>query len=381
MTNSTAELVHERSAEILCEVGFCVPLRDLAVRLEAAGFPVDRETQMVRVTAELLDAALKRLPRDVLLYDRNGETPAPFGRTPSFMGAGTPVNVLDLGSGARRSATHQDVRDLVTLQDALPQVDIVRPTVTATDQGEASDLVEIAELLRCTGKPVVHRTLAAERVEAAVEMLVAVAGGEDAFRARPNFATLYCPISPGYFTPENIACRFPLARAWIVDILPQAAETYAAELGDELGLPVEAVLLEERETVVRQADMIFTVTTGAQPLVERSWLRPGAFVARLGSYQEIALDVITQADKVIVDSWGYVRPRIPELKILAHDGRFGADDVHAEWPDVVAGKRPGRESPDEVIVYIALGIWGEYAAILPEVYRRARTIGLGRQLT
>jgi trimethylamine--corrinoid protein Co-methyltransferase len=98
------------------------------------------------------------------------------------------------------------VRDLVVLQDALPQVDIARPTVTATDRGECSDLVEIAELLRCTAKPVVHRTLSSERVDAAVEMLAAVAGGEEAFRARPNFATLYCPISPGYFTPENVRC-------------------------------------------------------------------------------------------------------------------------------------------------------------------------------
>ena len=38
------------------------------------------------------------------------------------------------------------------------------------------------------------------------------------------------------------------------------------------------------------------------------------------------------------------------------------------------------ESADEVIVYIALGIWGEYAAILPEVYRRAKAMGLGKTL-
>jgi ornithine cyclodeaminase len=201
--------------------------------------------------------------------------------------------------------------------------------------------------------------------------------------ARPgsNNAVIFGAGTLGRMHLRALACRFPLTRAWIVDILPQAAEAYAAELGAELDFPVEPVLLPEREQVVRQADMIFTVTTGDQPLVERSWLRPGAFVARLGSYQEIALDVITKADKVVVDNWGYVRPRIPEFKLLAHDGRFGADDVHAEWLDVVAGRRPGRESPDEVIVYIALGIWGEYAAILPEVYRRARTMGLGRQLT
>jgi trimethylamine--corrinoid protein Co-methyltransferase len=209
LPDSIAELVHEKSVEILSEVGFCVPEPSVLARLEAAGFPVDQGSQMVRVTPELLETALAHLPHNVKLYTRTGETPAPLGapeRGPCFMGAGTPVNVFDLQAGVRRPATRQDVHDLVLLQDALPQVDIVRPTVTATDQGDCSDLVEIAELLRCTSKPVVHRTLSSQRVDAAVEMLAAVAGGEEAFRAHPNFATLYCPISPGYFTPENVRC-------------------------------------------------------------------------------------------------------------------------------------------------------------------------------
>jgi ornithine cyclodeaminase/alanine dehydrogenase-like protein (mu-crystallin family) len=174
--------------------------------------------------------------------------------------------------------------------------------------------------------------------------------------------------------------RFALRRAYVVDIVPQAAEDYAAELEPEVGFPVEPVALEARERAVREADIVLTVTTGDQPLVERAWLGRGAFVARLGSYQEVALDVISGADKVVVDSWHYVSPRIPELRMLIEAGQFGGDDVHAEWPDVVAGRRPGRESEDEVIVYIALGIWGEYAALLPEVYRCARALGLGRRM-
>jgi len=206
LPESVAELVHEKSVEILSEVGFCVPEKESLGRLEAAGFPVDWDDHMVRVTPELLETALETLPRDVRLYDRAGENPAPYYDRSCFMGAGTPVNVLDLEHGRRRSATRADVINFVTMQDALPQVDIVRPTVTATDQGEHSDLVEIAELLRCTTKPVVHRTLAPERVDAAAEMLAAVAGGEDAMRERPHFATLYCPVSPGYWTPENVRC-------------------------------------------------------------------------------------------------------------------------------------------------------------------------------
>jgi len=175
--------------------------------------------------------------------------------------------------------------------------------------------------------------------------------------------------------------RFQLRKAFVVDILPHVAQKVAAELEPDVGFVVEPVPLEERERAVRASDIVFTVTTGNQPLVERAWLQAGAFVARLGSHQELDLDVITKADKVVVDNWHYVRPRIPELKMLAQQGRFEFKDVHAEWPAIVAGRKPGRESPQEVIVYIALGIWGEYAAILPQVYRRARELGLGQPLS
>jgi len=203
-----------------------------------------------------------------------------------------------------------------------------------------------------------------------------------AWLARPGAetVTIFGAGSLGRMHLRALTHRFSLNHAYVVDILPQAADAYAAELSPELGFPVEPVPLAERERAVRESDIVITVTTGDQPLVERAWLRPGAFVSRLGSYQEVALDVITAADKVIVDNWHYVRPRIPELKALAAEGSFGFEDIHSEWPEIVAGKRPGRESPDEVIVYIALGIWGEYAAILPEVYRRALALGLGRRL-
>ncbi|TET85292.1 MAG: hypothetical protein E3J37_02245 [Anaerolineales bacterium] len=221
LNNFSPQLIHEKSVEILTEVGFCVPEGNVLSRLEHSGFIVDRDHQMVRLTPEMVESALESLPKDVKLYDRADETPLPFGERSSFMGAGTPVNVIDLEIGARRAATRQDVCDLVTLQDALDQVDIVRPTVTATDQGESSDLVEIAEMLRRTSKPMVHRTLAPERVDAAAEMLFSVAGGEEAFKQRPFFVTLYCPISPGYFTPENVLCMLRWAEHGIpITLLP-----------------------------------------------------------------------------------------------------------------------------------------------------------------
>lgn len=177
-----------------------------------------------------------------------------------------------------------------------------------------------------------------------------------------------------------VAERIRLSKAYYVDILPQVAEACAAELEPVLDFPVEAVLLEDREKIVRESDVIFTVTTGNQALFEHAWLKPGAFIARLGSYQEVALEVITKADKVVVDNWHYVSPRIPEIIQLVKEGGFSSEQVYATWPDIVAERVAGRESADEIIIYIALGIWGEYAAILPEVYRKAKSLGLGQVL-
>ena len=203
-----------------------------------------------------------------------------------------------------------------------------------------------------------------------------------AFLARPEseIVTIFGAGTLGRLHLIALAERFKLKQAYFVDIVPEAAKSCAVDLEAELGFPVNAVSLDDRESAVRKSDIIYTVTTGSQELVYLDWLKPGTFIARLGSYQEVQLDVITGADKVIFDRWKYVSPRIPEVIQLIDDGKFNRESVYAEWPDIVAGKVPGRESADEIIIFIALGIWGEYAAILPEVFRRAKSKGLGRWL-
>lgn len=172
---------------------------------------------------------------------------------------------------------------------------------------------------------------------------------------------------------------FNLSEVRVVDLIPEAAERFVEEMGQELGLPL--VIPHSPEAAVRDADLIVTVTTGSAVNVELPWLKPGAFIARMGSYQEVALDLLLKADKLVVDRWAYVSYRVPEIVELIQAGRLNEGDIHAEWPDIVAGRALGRESQEEIILYVALGIWGEYAAILPAVFRRATELGLGLKLT
>jgi trimethylamine--corrinoid protein Co-methyltransferase len=287
---SLVDIVHEKSIDILSAVGFCVPDPGALTRLDRAGFQVNRESQMVRIPPDLTQSALNSLNHDVRLFDRSGTHEAPFHQRSCFMGAGTPVHVFDLDSGEYRNATRKDVRQLVKLQDALPQVDIVRPTVTATDQGECSDLVEIAELLRNTSKPIVHRTLSSERVDAAAEMLAAAAGGGAAFREHPNFATLYCPISPSYFTSENINCMFRWAEHGVpITLLSMAmggASAPATLLGELVVINTEIlawivalqILYPGTPLIYGSVSAVLDMRTGLLPLgaPERGMINSGA---------------------------------------------------------------------------------------------------------
>jgi ornithine cyclodeaminase/alanine dehydrogenase-like protein (mu-crystallin family) len=166
------------------------------------------------------------------------------------------------------------------------------------------------------------------------------------------------------------------AHVWLVDVDPLKAERVAGEMMAELGLRVEAA--SSPEAAVRASDVVITVTTGDGEFVKHNWLKRGALVCKMGSYQELDLNVISQADKLVVDSWEYVSHRNPELQRLLGEGRLNRQALHAEWPDILAGRVSGRENDAERIVYIALGIWGEYATLLPGVYGRARKNGLGQ---
>jgi trimethylamine--corrinoid protein Co-methyltransferase len=180
----------------------------------------------------------------------------------------------------------------VILQDALAHVDIVRPTVTATDMGECSDLVEIAELLRHTDKPIVHRTLSPDRVDAAVEMLALAAGGEAALRDKPNFATLYCPISPAYFTKENIHCMLRWAEHGVpITLLSMAmggASAPATLLGELVVINLEIlawivvlqILYPGTPLIYGSVSSVLDMRTGILPLgaPERGMINSGAAI-------------------------------------------------------------------------------------------------------
>ena len=197
-------------------------------------------------------------------------------------------------------------------------------------------------------------------------------------RADSKIVTIFGAGGQGRTHLLGLVEVFKFEEIRVVDVIPEAASRFAAEMREQTGLQIS--ILSSAEDAVRDADIIVTVTTGNASNVEFSWVKPGAFIAKIGSYQEVAPDVLLKVDKLIVDRWQYVSHRNPEVIGLVKAGKLSESDIHAEWPDIIGERAVGRESAREIILYISLGIWGEYAAILPQVYRRAKELGLGTRL-
>lgn len=176
---------------------------------------------------------------------------------------------------------------------------------------------------------------------------------------------------------EGLAEVMKIKEARVLDIVPGKAAEFAREMGEKTKLNI--IPMSDKEQAVRGSDVILTLTTTSDVLVRYEWLKPGAFVGKLGSYQEIEPSILKKADKFVVDRWKYVAPRVPEIVELVGNGELKETDALL-WPQIACGKTKGRESEDEIIVYACLGIWGEYAAILPQVYRNAVRLGLGQKM-
>lgn len=159
------------------------------------------------------------------------------------------------------------------------------------------------------------------------------------------------------------------------------AELFKAEMELETGLPIE--VCESPEEAVRGADIVCTTTLSPTPVVEGGWLSPGAHVNAVGAHsletRELDSEAITMA-RVVVDSLDAAQKEAGDVMIPVREGVIGFEHVAGEIGDIVAGAKPGRQSPDEITVYKSLGVGIQDVATGYLVYHKALRLGLGTRV-
>ena len=152
----------------------------------------------------------------------------------------------------------------------------------------------------------------------------------------------------------------------VYDINPEAMNRYKADYEKELGINIS--IARDVEEAVDGRDMILTATQRLpEPIVRDEWFKPGCLGFGLEASRAWHGDAILGADKFITDSW--------DQTVHFHEqGAFpdGLPKLYAELGEVVAGLKPGRDSPDERILAINIGLALEDVIVADYVYRMAK---------
>lgn len=176
---------------------------------------------------------------------------------------------------------------------------------------------------------------------------------------------------------------FNLEEVRIFDISTGARNSFVKEM-NKYGIKV--LPANSIQEAVKGTDIVITTTTADAPLIKRDWLEEGMLLLKIGSNQEMEPDVIMVADKVVTDWWDYtIKTRSKEVRMLLERGLISEEELrgkkfYTELPEIVVGRRRGRENNTQKIVSIQLGLCADYATIASYIYNRALEMGLGQPL-
>jgi ornithine cyclodeaminase/alanine dehydrogenase-like protein (mu-crystallin family) len=165
----------------------------------------------------------------------------------------------------------------------------------------------------------------------------------------------------------------------------EAAEHCAADLAQSDSLPPGASVsaVGTVEAAVRGADLVYTVTASRQPLVRAEWVGPGSLVVAVGSdgadKQELEIDVLAAADRVVADSLPQCR-RFGEIHHAVDAGVLQESRV-TELGRITARIAPGRQAPTERIVCDLTGVGVQDVAAATLVLERALSSGMGERIS
>ncbi len=133
-------------------------------------------------------------------------------------------------------------------------------------------------------------------------------------------------------------------------------------------LGIDVIPANSPQEAIRGAEIVVAATTSKVPVFDGKWLQEGMHVNAIGAHypETRELDeVALRGHKVVVD----LMDSVQESGEFCLSG-FGEKDVFAELPDVVTGKKPGRELPTEITIFKSGGKGFEYTALGNYVYRK-----------
>jgi alanine dehydrogenase len=191
------------------------------------------------------------------------------------------------------------------------------------------------------------------------------------YMARPD-AEVLAILGSGVQARSHLAA-FTLWRAFSEVRVWSPTPAHVRQFAAESPSPVRAC--QSAAEAVHGAGVVVLATASSTPVVEDSWVVPGAHVISVGAcrpnQREIDPALLARA-RLVVDSRSSAFLESGDVVMGLAEGRFARGHIVAELGEVIAGGVPGRTSELEVTVFKSLGLAVEDLAAASLAYERAR---------
>lgn len=145
-------------------------------------------------------------------------------------------------------------------------------------------------------------------------------------------------------------------------------------VAEEIGIPFEVV---DRQALCAQADVIITITSAHEPLLQSEWIRPGTHIACMGTdtagKQELEPAILANATCFTDEVEQSIS--IGEAQHATLMGLIKPDDI-TPIGDVINGRHLGRTNQEEITVFDGTGVGLQDLAAASVATQRAIEKGL-----
>lgn len=171
----------------------------------------------------------------------------------------------------------------------------------------------------------------------------------------------------------------PVKKAFAFDLSEDQAQGFAHTLAAELAIAIEVV--RDLPAAVRKSDVCITCTPARKFLLRKEDVAQGTFVAGVGADNDDKqeLDPRLLASSTLVTDIREQCASIGDLHHAISAGLMRLEDVHAELGEIVAGRKPGRTSKEEIAIFDSTGTALQDVAAAAAVYERAIKQGAGQR--
>ncbi len=164
--------------------------------------------------------------------------------------------------------------------------------------------------------------------------------------------------------------RPTLSRIMVYDINEANMKQFAEEARTKYDLQVECA--SSVRNTVEKADIVITTTPVRTPIIKAEYIRRGTHINAIGAdapgKQELDSEILKQA-RIVIDNWEQAS-HSGEINVPLSEGLIGREDIYADIGEIVCGKKPGRESAEQITVFDSTGLAIQDISAASEIYRK-----------